>query len=630
MTTATRILVPTDFSAGTQSTLAHACNLAERIQAELHLLHVVPAHDFPLPIGSKPGERLRAARERLERLSQPVALSGLQVVCEARMGKPTAEIVRYAREQSVGLIAMSTHGRTGVAHVVMGSVAAQVIHNAPCPVLAVRPRSFAGHGPGLSEAARRLAADFGTEWVGDRHEGWEKMSRLLTRELDLEPAESSRLLSALEAAGAVVWHEPAGYAEGTAPSRRYWAIDARALGPAAEATAPELIGADTAVGSNAAIDLLHRALACRATDIHIDPVPDDRFEVRFRIDGKLEQYCHLDHGVAAPLIQQFKILSSLDIAEPFEPKEGRLQLPAAMAGLEVRVTTAPVQGGTAMALRLLSGTRVLMPLEALGLSRNAVDEVEGMLRSGAGLVLLTGPTGSGKTTSIYSLLNLLAGSGRNIVSIEDPVEFPLPFIRQLAVDPRHHLTMTEGLRTLLRMDPDIVFVSEIRDVEAAEIAMRAASSGRFVFSTLHTRDVASTVTALRDLHIDNRSLSGNLTGIVSQRLLRRLCPQCSGRSPTSEREAEVFVSEKLTPPAELSRAVGCPHCRGTGYRDRIGVFEVVPVAGPTAEAVLSGAAESELRKALRSTGALSLLGDSLQKVIEGTTTLEEAQGMKWV
>jgi type II secretory ATPase GspE/PulE/Tfp pilus assembly ATPase PilB-like protein len=334
--------------------------------------------------------------------------------------------------------------------------------------------------------------------------------------------------------------------------------------------------------------------------------------------------------VASPLLQQFKILAGLDIAEPFEPKEGRLRLPAPLAALDVRLTAAPVQGGTAMALRLLSRDRALMPLEGLGLSGTARDAVERVLRMGAGLVLVTGPTGSGKTTTIYSLLNLLAGKGRNIVSIEDPVEFTLPFLRQIAVDQRHRLTMTAGLRTLLRMDPDIVFVSEIRDVEAAEITMRAANSGRFVFSTLHTRDVASTVTALRDLHVDNRSLAGNLTGIVSQRLLRRLCPKCAGRSPTDEAEAQVFLSEGLTPPTEVGRAAGCEHCRGTGYRDRIGVFEAVSVAGPAADAILSGASEGEIRKVLRSSGMPSLTAAALQKVSEGITTLDEAHAMKWV
>jgi type II secretory ATPase GspE/PulE/Tfp pilus assembly ATPase PilB-like protein len=336
--------------------------------------------------------------------------------------------------------------------------------------------------------------------------------------------------------------------------------------------------------------------------------------------------------VATPLLQQLKILASLDIAKPFEPKEGRLHLPGGLAEVEVRVTTAPVHGGTAMALRLLRRDRVLMPLDALGLSPAAAAAVEQMLRTGDGLLLVTGPTGSGKTTTIYSLLNQLCRSGRrrNIVSIEDPIELPLPFARQLAVDPRHNLTMTRGLRTILRMDPDIVFVGEIRDVEAAEIAMRAASSGRFVFSSLHTRDVASTITALRDLHIDNRSLAGNLTGLISQRLVRRLCPRCTQRVPLGDEAHAIFAAEGIEPPAEVGRPVGCDHCRGTGYRERVGVFEAAVAAGPVAEAIQSGAPEDELRARLRAAGTPGLLAEALARVRDGVTSLDEAHGMKWV
>jgi type II secretory ATPase GspE/PulE/Tfp pilus assembly ATPase PilB-like protein/nucleotide-binding universal stress UspA family protein len=625
MATALRILVSTDFSAGTQSTLAYACEFAERLGAELHLLHVVPVHNFGLPIGRESDDRLRDARQRLERLALPASLSRLGVVCEARAGRPAEEVVRYAREIGSGLVVVSTHGRTGLTHALMGSVTEQVIRTAPCPVLTVRPPPSAGHRADLSEAARGLAAEFGPELVGDRHESWEKMSHLLTRELDLGPAEAAHLLGALESAGAIVWHESA---EGDGPARRYWAIHADALGPEAESTGPASTTEEEAEATNAALDLLRHALASRATDIHIDPVNPDQFEVRFRIDGRMEPFCHLDRGVAVPILHQFKILADLDIAEPFKTQEGRLQLPADFQGHEARLTSAPVQGGHAMALRLLSRERMLLSLEGLGLSRAPLEAVERMRRSGAGLVLVTGPTGSGTSTTIYSLLHLLAGEGKNITSIEDPVEFALPFIRQLAVDPRHDLTMTAGLRTILRMDPDVVFVSEIRDVEAAEIVMRGGSAGRYVFSTLHTRDVASTATALRDFHIDNRSLSSNLAGLISQRLVRRLCPECAGRSPTTEEEAQVFTSEGLTPPAELPRAVGCPRCRGKGYRDRIGIFEAVAVTGPAAESILSGAPEGEFRKVLRASGTPSLLADGLQKVSEGITTLEEVQGMR--
>lgn len=625
MATAHGILVSTDFSAGTQSTLAYACDLAERLAAPLHLLHVVPVHNLPLPIGNTPGDRLHAARVRLEKLSVPAALSGLGVICEAREGRPATEIVRYAREEGVGLIAMSTRGRTGLAHALMGEVTEQVMRDAPCPVLVVRRPSSPGRPAGPSEVARRLAAEFGAELEGDRHESWEKMSRLLARAFDVEPAEAARLLGAQEAAGLLVWHDSA---EGDGASRPHWAIKADDVAPPAETGGPAPAPDDAGEESSAALDLLRHALANRATDVHLDPESEEQFLVRLRIDGQMEPYCRLDRSIGVPLVQQFKVMAGLDIAVPFEPQEGRLQLPADFAGIEVRLTSTPVQGGQAMALRILSRDRLIQSLAGLGLSRGALETVERIRQSGAGLVLVTGPTGSGKTTTIYSLLHQLSANPRNITSIEDPIEFPMPFIRQLAVDPRHGMTMNGGLKTILRMDPDIVFVGEIRDVEAAEIAMRAGSAGRFVFSTFHTRDVASTVTAMRDLHVDNRSLAANLTGIISQRLVRRLCPECSAKSPTTDAEARLFASEGLTPPAELPRASGCDRCRGTGYRDRIAVVEAVAIAGPAAEAILSGASEDEFRRVLRSSGTPSLLADGLQKVSEGITTLDEIQGIK--
>ncbi len=208
------------------------------------------------------------------------------------------------------------------------------------------------------------------------------------------------------------------------------------------------------------------------------------------------------------------------------------------------------------------------------------------------------------------------------------MEFRLPFLRQVDVDPRHQVTMTTGLRTILRMDPDVVFLGEIRDAEAAEIAMRAASAGRFVFSTLHTRDVASTITALRDLHLDARSLGANITGIISQRLVRRLCPSCSRAEPLADHEAEVFRDAGLPAPAELRRPAGCEKCRNTGYFDRIGIFEVASLSGPASEAIVRGVPESEFGRVLRESGAPSLLADGLTKVAAGFTTLDEVLGMQ--
>jgi general secretion pathway protein E len=631
MSTIQRILIPTDFDESTEQFLRRARKLAERYPTELHLLHIIPRPRLPRALGEDPESRLRAARHQLELLAQPLEIDGLTVVSEIRSGRPAQEIVSYALAKDVDEIAIVTHGRTGLAHAVLGSVAEQVIRQAPCSVLVFRsPRGEPEIDRlRLVEAAELLAAKSTSELTGSYEETWDRMVSMLVRDLHCGLPDASDRLGTLKSLEVLIWNENT--APNSEPSDLHWAIDIESL-KSLPATASTPEGTETGVEErlSMALDLLQRALEARASDVHLDPKADDRYEVRFRIDGRIEHYCELDSGIAAPLLQQFKVLAGLDIANPFAPMEGRLQLPAGLPDAAVRITTAPVQGGTAMALRILRRDRALMPLEGLGLSSAARDAVSRMLHAGGGLVLVTGPTGSGKTTTIHSLLNLLTSQGRNIVSIEDPIEFPLPFVRQLGVDPKHDVTMTQALRTILRMDPDIIHVSEIRDVEAAEIAMRAASSGRFVFSTLHTRDVASTVTAMRDLHIDNRSLAGNLTGIISQRLVRRLCPECAACRPITDAEAARFRAEEVELPAELRRSAGCTHCRGTGYHDRIGIFETALTHGPAETAIENGAPEDELRTVLRSSGTPSLMADALMKVRDGVTSLEEAEAMKWI
>ena len=385
----------------------------------------------------------------------------------------------------------------------------------------------------------------------------------------------------------------------------------------------------TDVDSSPALALVTRAITARASDIHIDPA-GDRMGVRFRIDGQMEDYCRLSGEAGHALLTQFKLLANLNIAEPFHPKEGRLQLPAALANYEVRIAAVPVLGGEAVSLRLQHRERLARPLEELGFSAASFGLVQRMLRHGEGVVLVTGPTGSGKTTTVYSMLCALDDGRRNLVTIEDPVEYSMPSFRQLEVDLPHGVSMTSGLKTLLRLDPDVVLVGEIRDPEAAETAMRAASSGKYVFTTIHTRDVASTVTALRDLHIDNRSLAGNLTGIISQRLVRRLCRECSLAAPPSEEQTALFLANGVAPASEVRRAIGCTHCRGTGYFDRIGVFEVVVPGTEIAAAIERGVGEEELRTLICGQGTPSLQADALQKVHDGITSLDEVQAMAWV
>ncbi len=377
---------------------------------------------------------------------------------------------------------------------------------------------------------------------------------------------------------------------------------------------------------NPALSLLTRAINARASDIHLDPQGDELL-VRFRVDGRMRDYCKMSRAIGHSVATQLKLMANLDIADPFHPKEGRLTLPEAFQGVDVRITAVPVAVGEAISLRLLSRDRLVRPLQHLGLTSDALGLVQRMLGHGEGIVLVTGPTGSGKTTTMYSMLRALDDGSRNIVSIEDPVEFVTPSFRQLAVDLRHGITMTSGLKTLLRLDPDVVFVSEIRDVEAADTAMRAASSGKYVFTSLHTRDVASTITALRDLHIDNRSLGGNLTGIISQRLIRRLCGECCRTENPTAAEADVFARHGIVIPQEIGRPVGCPRCQNTGYYDRVGVFEVVIPEKDILHAIENGGSEDELRNVIRSHGAGSLEKDALEKVAEGITSMEEFYAM---
>ncbi len=382
-------------------------------------------------------------------------------------------------------------------------------------------------------------------------------------------------------------------------------------------------------GRPTAMALLQRAIDARATDVHIDPVDGD-MEVRFRVDGRLERYCRLAHDLAHPLVTQFKVMADIDIANPFHPQEGRITLPDPLDTYEVRMTRVPVIGGESIALRLLNRQRLLRPLDRLGLSIESSARLHKMLQLGEGVVLVTGPAGSGKTTTAYSMVHSIDDGQRKIVTIEDPPEYRIAGFRQMAVDLRHNVTMTSGLRNLLRMDPDVVLVGEIRDAETAEIAMRAASSGKYVFTTLHTRDVASTITALRDLHIDNRSVAGNLTGIISQRLVRRLCTDCRQQAPLDLVHSQYFTNEGLEPPAMLPTRGGCAKCRNLGYYDRIGVFEVALPNRAIREAIEHGAAEDELRDLLRSNDTRSLLADGLIKVRDGITTLEEIRSMTWV
>ncbi len=609
-----RILVPCDFSRFSDAAISRACDLATTFDAGLHLLHVVA--DPPLVARAEPeADRLRHARERLDQQLEPHVVVQLCTERAAVTGAPHREICRYAQEHDIDLIVMGTHGRTGLAHVAIGSVAEKVLRSAPCPVLIVRHPDQEDNL--VRQAAKMLRDEFGVTLAGEFGETRATLKGRLMRTLNVSEQAAAFVVEKLQADETLLWEEST---SNDAVQSRLGAWQIGPPEPAGEPLAPLFSPKDE---SSPALDLIARARALRATDIHIDATGRE-YSVRFRIDGRLQRYCGLDQDVASRLIQQYKTLAQLDIADPFHPQEGRLRVPPELPELEVRLTTAPVAGGEAVALRLFDRENVFRPLARLGWSEQSLAAIDGITQRGEGLVLVTGPAGSGKTTTVYSMLETIGSGERNIVSIEDPVEFPASFVRQMEVDQRHGVTMTSGLRTLLRMDPDIVFLGEIRDGEAAEISMRAASSGKYVFSTLHTRDVASTITALRDLRVDTNSLAGNLTGIISQRLVRRLCPQCRLATPLHDEQRALLHKHGIEPPNLSFKAVGCSICRGTGCRGRIGVFEVVLADDGFSQEIARGASERELREYIRRSGTPDLTTDALTKACNGFISFDEA------
>jgi len=612
------ILVPCDFSPCSDSAVQRASDLAMTFDARLHLLHVEPPPGLLGQATLEP-DRVLHAGQQLEQQLEPHVVVKLPVERAVVSGAAHRAICDYAREHDIDLIVMGTHGRTGLAHVTLGSVAERVLRGAPCPVLVVRPDQDLNLP---NQARRTLSEEFGASLAGEFGDTRATLVGRLMRILNITDQAAGSLIETLQAEQSLIWEE-AGQQVLSQPRMGVWQIKPTA---AALQGVPEYFPKEKAVP---AIDLIQRAMALRATDIHIDPSGGE-YQVRLRIDGHLERYCKLQHEIADHLIQQYKTFARLDIADPFHPQEGRLRLPSDVTNVDARITTSPVASGESVALRLFERESVFRTLDRLGLTEKSLAAIDQILQRGEGLVLVTGPTGSGKTTTVYSMLQTLSGGDKNIVSIEDPVEFPAHFIRQMEVDQRHGLTMTSGLRTLLRMDPDIVFLGEIRDAEAAEIGMRAASSGKCVFSTLHTRDVASTVTAILDLGIDRRSLAGNLTGIISQRLLRRLCPQCRRSVILRDKDRAGLDQFGLDPPSQLFDSVGCPACRGTGYRGRVGVFEVALADAELVQLISQGATEHEVREQIRRSATPDLNADALSKVAAGLTSLDEARKMTWV
>ncbi|MCA9776105.1 MAG: Flp pilus assembly complex ATPase component TadA [Candidatus Eremiobacteraeota bacterium] len=369
--------------------------------------------------------------------------------------------------------------------------------------------------------------------------------------------------------------------------------------------------------------LLRDAIRLRASDIHIEPA-EDRTKVRFRIDGILQEICELPKVAHRPVLSRVKLISNMDISERRAPQDGRTQVKLNNEKIDFRVSSLPCQYGEKAVLRMLKADPSLMELDRLGFSAPDLDLVKELFDSPQGIVLVTGPTGSGKTSTLYAGLNRLNSPSRNIVTVEDPVEYRLKGVNQVSVNPKAGLTFHSALKSILRQDPDIVMLGEIRDLESAEIAFHAAQTGHLVLSTLHTNSAAATITRLGQMGLPHYLISSSLLGVLAQRLVRRLCPECRVRRQPSPELLEALESSTSRPlPTTFYASTGCQACDGSGFSGRLGLYEVMPVDGAIRTLILENAGEIELEAQAKTEGMLSLLEDGLRKCEAGLTSPEE-------
>lgn len=368
--------------------------------------------------------------------------------------------------------------------------------------------------------------------------------------------------------------------------------------------------------------IISTALRERASDIHLVPF-EEILQLRYRIDGLLQEKPPPPKQLHPALVSRIKIMADMNIAERFMPQDGHIQIHHRGARVDIRVGTMPTIYGESLVMRLLEkNTKLLSPLE-LGLDANRSALLSRLVEKPHGLFLTTGPTGSGKTTTLYSILQGIYAPEKKILTIEDPVEYELAGVAQIPVRPSRNFTFATGLRAILRQDPDVVMVGEIRDTETAEIAIRAALTGHQVFSTLHTNDSTGAVTRLIDMGVEAFLISSSLEGVLAQRLVRRICPQCRVPAPISDAvrgKLEALGGRKLE--GVFYHGTGCEECRGIGYRGRIGIFELLSVVPELRELILQKRSNAELKTAAQKT-MITMHQDALQKASEGITSLEE-------
>jgi len=365
--------------------------------------------------------------------------------------------------------------------------------------------------------------------------------------------------------------------------------------------------------------ILTQALKNRASDIHIEPY-QKTIKVRFRVDGILHEVYDLPKRIHPHIVSRIKVMASLDIAEKRLPQDGRMKIRVADRPIDIRVSIIPMAFGERIVLRLLDKTVSLLGLGDMGMPEREVSVFEKLIRKNGGIILVTGPTGSGKTTTLYASLKSINSKEKNIITIEDPIEYELKGVGQIQVNPKTDLTFERGLRSILRHDPDIIMVGEIRDLDTVEIAVQASLTGHLVFSTLHTNDAAGALTRLVDMGVEPFLIASCLLGVVAQRLVRTICPDCKEEYRPEEQAAREYG---FTHNDLLCRGNGCPSCMGSGYMGRTGIFELLVIDNEIRRLITSGADSITMKEAAMRRGMTSLFEDGLSKVKAGVTTLNE-------
>jgi type IV pilus assembly protein PilB len=360
-----------------------------------------------------------------------------------------------------------------------------------------------------------------------------------------------------------------------------------------------------------------------ASDIHVEPTKTT-LHIRNRVDGILRKSLELPKWVQGAVISRIKIMARMDIAEKRLPQDGRIGVRVGTKALDLRVSTMPASYGEKVVIRILDSLNAHIPLASMGMSETELRQLDELIRRPQGILLVTGPTGSGKTSTLYAALHKIKSVERNITTIEDPIEYEIPGINQVAVQEKIGLTFASTLRAMLRQDPDVILLGEMRDLETTTIAMQAALTGHLVLSTIHTNSSAATITRLRNLGIPSYLIASTLIGIVAQRLVRVICPKCRVREEPSERDlARIGLAKAKKGEIAFFRGEGCPACGGTGYRGRTGIFEILPFHQQVRDLVMANGSENDIRQLAVAKGMTTLGQAALDKVKAGVTTLSE-------